>query len=246
MEDKYKELKSHTTGIYKEKGSKFIAYAYPVYSEQEVKEKLEEVRKLEYAARHHCYAYTLHPDKSAWRANDDGEPANTAGKPILGQIQSNDLSNVLIVVVRYFGGVKLGVGGLITAYRAAAADALGSITITPNAFFEMGQAQIVPENCSAVSFKGWATSTGSNEFKIAICKLTPVADNTSNRTAERVKEIVLTGLSSNNKLIAIDETTFAVASDADISAGDIIFPMIKETTGGSEIYMNLTIKTTTY
>ena len=123
---------------------------------------------------------------------------------------------------------------------------LGSITIAPNAFFEMGQAQIVPENCSAVSFKGWATSTGSNEFTIAICKLTPVADNTSNRTAERVKEIELTGLSSNNKLIAIDETTFAVASDADISAGDIIFPMIKETTGGSEIYINLTIKTTTY
>ena len=110
----------------------------------------------------------------------------------------------------------------------------------------MGQAQIVPENCSAVSFKGWATSTGSNAFTIAICKLTPVADNTSNRTAERVKEIVLTGLASNNKLIAIDETTFAVASDADISAGDIIFPMIKETVGGSEIYMNLTIKTTTY
>jgi hypothetical protein len=110
----------------------------------------------------------------------------------------------------------------------------------------MGQAQVIPENCSAVSFKGWATSTGSNVFKIAICKLTPVADNTSNRTAERVKEIELTGLASNNKLIAIDETTFAVASDADISAGDIIFPMIKETTGGSEIYINLTIKTTTY
>ena len=125
-------------------------------------------------------------------------------------------------------------------------DTLGSITITPNAFFEMGQAQVIPENCSAVSFKGWATSTGSNEFIVAICKLTPVADNTSNRTAERVKEIVLTGLSSNNKLIAIDETTFAVASDADISAGDIIFPMIKETSGGSEIYINLTIKTTTY
>lgn len=123
---------------------------------------------------------------------------------------------------------------------------LGSITIVPNAFFEMGQAQVIPENCSAVSFKGWATSTGSNAFTVAICKLTPVADNTSNRTALRVKEIALTGLASNNKLIAIDETTFAVASDADISAGDIIFPMIKETVGGSEIYINLTIKTTTY
>jgi uncharacterized YigZ family protein len=120
---------SLSEGLYKEKGSKFIAYAFPVFSEEEVKERLAEIKKKEYAARHHCYAYTLHPDKSAWRANDDGEPANTAGKPILGQIQSNDLTNVLIVVVRYFGGVKLGVGGLITAYRAAAADALESITI---------------------------------------------------------------------------------------------------------------------
>ena len=94
-----------------------------------MKEHLEEVRKKEYAARHHCYAYTLHPDKSAWRANDDGEPTNTAGKPILGQIQSKDLTNILIVVVRYFGGVKLGVGGLITAYRAAASDALENISI---------------------------------------------------------------------------------------------------------------------
>ena len=120
---------SLSEGLYKEKGSKFIAYAFPVFSEEEVKERLAEIKKKEYAARHHCYAYTLHRDKSAWRANDDGEPANTAGKPILGQIQSNDLTNVLIVVVRYFGGVKLGVGGLITAYRAAAADALESITI---------------------------------------------------------------------------------------------------------------------
>ena len=90
---------------------------------------MEEIHKKEYAARHHCYAYSLNQDKSAWRANDDGEPANTAGKPILGQIQSKDLTNILIVVVRYFGGVKLGVGGLITAYRAAAADALEDMTI---------------------------------------------------------------------------------------------------------------------
>ena len=124
LNDTYKEVKSHTTGIYKEKGSKFIAYSYPVYSEQEVKEKLEEVKKLEYAARHHCYAYILYADKSAQRANDDGEPSSTAGKPILGQILSNDLTNVLIVVVRYFGGVKLGVPGLIRSYKTAAAEAI--------------------------------------------------------------------------------------------------------------------------
>ena len=129
FEDTYHMPTNTSEGLYKEKGSKFIGYAFPVFSEEDVKERLEEVRKKEYAARHHCYAYTLHPDKSAWRANDDGEPANTAGKPILAQIQSKDLTNILIVVVRYFGGVKLGVGGLITAYRAAAADALENISI---------------------------------------------------------------------------------------------------------------------
>jgi len=124
FDDTYKEVKNHTTGIYKEKGSKFIAYSYPVYSEQEVKEKLEEIKKIEHAARHHCYAYVLHVDKSAWRVNDDGEPSSTAGKPILGQIQSNDLTNILIAVVRYFGGVKLGVPGLIRSYKTAAAIAI--------------------------------------------------------------------------------------------------------------------------
>ena len=129
FEDTYNMPINRSEGLYKEKGSKFIAYAFPIFSEEDVKKRLEEIRKKEYAARHHCYAYSLHPDKSAWRANDDGEPANTAGKPILGQIQSKDLTNILIIVVRYFGGVKLGVGGLITAYRAAAADALEGITI---------------------------------------------------------------------------------------------------------------------
>ena len=88
FDDSYNIPANASQGIYKAKGSKFIAYAFPVFSEDEIKKLLEKVRKKEYAARHHCYAYTLHPDKSLWRANDDGEPANTAGKPILGQIQS--------------------------------------------------------------------------------------------------------------------------------------------------------------
>jgi len=137
----YKEIKNPTTGLYKEKGSKFIAYSYPVYSEQEVKKKLEEVKKLEHSARHHCYAYVLHADKSAWRANDDGEPSSTAGKPILGQIQSNDLTNTLIVVVRYFGGVKLGVPGLIRSYKTAAATAISEakiLTKTIKEHYEVG------------------------------------------------------------------------------------------------------------
>ena len=129
FDDTYKEVKSHTTGIYKEKGSKFIAYSYPVYSEQEVKQKLEKVKKIEHAARHHCYAYVLHTDKSAWRINDDGEPSSTAGKPILRQIQSNNLTNILIIVVRYFGGVKLGIPGLIRSYKTAASDAITNAEI---------------------------------------------------------------------------------------------------------------------
>ena len=127
--DKYKEIKSATTGVYKEKGSKFIAYSFPIHSEENVKEKLEEVKKLEHSARHHCYAYILKPDKSAQRANDDGEPSSTAGKPILGQILSNDLTNILIVVVRYFGGVKLGVPGLIRSYKTAALDVISKSEI---------------------------------------------------------------------------------------------------------------------
>jgi len=124
LSDKYKEIKNPTIGLYKEKGSKFISYLFTVYSEKEVKKRLEEIKKIEHSARHHCYAYILNPDKSSQRANDDGEPSSTAGKPILGQIQSNDLTNILIIVARYFGGVKLGVSGLIRSYKTAAADAI--------------------------------------------------------------------------------------------------------------------------
>lgn len=108
----------------KEKGSKFFAFAYPVQSEDEIKEKLEELRAKYPDANHHCYAWVLNPDKSAQRANDDGEPNNTAGKPILRQIMSANLTNVLVVVVRYFGGTLLGVSGLISAYGGAGKMAL--------------------------------------------------------------------------------------------------------------------------
>lgn len=129
FDDSYLEVVDSSKGLFKDKGSKFIAYAYSVKSEEDVKQRLAEVKKQEYAARHHCYAYILNPDKSAQRDSDDGEPSNTAGKPILGQLLSRELTNTLVVVVRYFGGVKLGVSGLITAYRAAASEALEDITI---------------------------------------------------------------------------------------------------------------------
>ena len=129
FDDSYLEVVGSSKGLFKDKGSKFIAYAYSVKSEEDIKQRIAEVKKQEYAARHYCYAYILNPDKSAQRDSDDGEPANTAGKPILGQLLSRELTNTLVVVVRYFGGVKLGVSGLITAYRAAASEALEDITI---------------------------------------------------------------------------------------------------------------------
>ena len=124
FEDIYKEVQNPSSGTYKEKGSKFISYSYPVYTEKDIKDKIEEVKKIEHSARHYCYAFVLHPDKSFQRASDDGEPSSTAGRPILGQILSNDLTNILIIVVRYFGGVKLGTSGLIRSYKTAAANAI--------------------------------------------------------------------------------------------------------------------------
>jgi uncharacterized YigZ family protein len=124
--DTYLTLKHDSEGLYKEKGSKFLSFAFPVSNEDEVKEKLDLLRKKYFDARHHCYAYVLGKDKEIFRANDDGEPNHSAGDPILGQIRSTQLTNALIVVVRYFGGVKLGVGGLISAYKAAAAEAISN------------------------------------------------------------------------------------------------------------------------
>lgn len=123
--DFYKTISQPTEEVlYKEKNSKFFGYAFPIKKEEEVKELLDQIKKVHYNARHWCYAFQLGTDPVYYRANDDGEPSNTAGAPIYGQIQSFDVTDILIVVVRYFGGVKLGVGGLITAYRAAAQMAM--------------------------------------------------------------------------------------------------------------------------
>lgn len=129
MTDTYQTINGFTEGVYKEKGSKFIAYGYAVYSEEEVKAYLEEVRQLHFKARHHCYAYRIGLDGQRFRANDDGEPSGTAGRPILGQLDSFGLTHVLVVVVRYFGGTKLGTSGLKRAYKNATIDALEQATI---------------------------------------------------------------------------------------------------------------------
>ena len=132
MEDCYRTLTVSSEGSYREKGSKFLAFAYPVASEDEVQACQDELKKKFYDARHHCYAFLLKPQEGqeeTYRASDDGEPAHSAGDPILGQIRSHQLQDVLIVVVRYFGGTKLGVSGLIHAYKTAAADAIANTNI---------------------------------------------------------------------------------------------------------------------
>ena len=123
-DDTYKTITGVVDSCYTEKRSRFIAYAVPVRTVEEVKEQVDKFKKQYYDARHVCWAYMLGPDRSTFRANDDGEPSGTAGKPILGQINSLELTDILVVVIRYFGGIKLGTGGLIVAYRAAADEAL--------------------------------------------------------------------------------------------------------------------------
>ena len=129
MEDSFKAIASTFEGLYKEKGSKFFAFAFPVKDEKQVKEHIDSLKKIHFDARHHCYAYILGADKSKTRANDDGEPAHTAGTPILNQIRSSGLTNILVVVVRYFGGTKLGVPGLINAYKLAACEVISQVEV---------------------------------------------------------------------------------------------------------------------
>lgn len=124
LDDTYLTIKRPSEGLYKDRSSKFFYFAFPVRNEEEIKEHLAELRKTYYDARHHCYAYVLGKEATTFRAVDDGEPNHSAGDPILGQIRSNNLTNILIVVVRYFGGTKLGMSGLIQAYKTSAALAI--------------------------------------------------------------------------------------------------------------------------
>jgi len=129
MSDTYKSIAAHSEGLFKDNGSRFIAHAYPVETEQEVKSIVDSLKKEYHDARHCCYAYRLGLDGAQFRVNDDGEPSSSAGRPILGQIDSAGLSDVLVAVVRYFGGIKLGIPGLIRAYKTSTADALSAAQI---------------------------------------------------------------------------------------------------------------------
>jgi len=131
--DSYNTIEKESEGVFKDRGSKFIARAFPVETEEQIKEILTLLRKEYYDARHHCYAYRINPEDEQFRSNDDGEPSGTAGKPILNQLLSKELMNILVVVIRYFGGTKLGVSGLIHAYKTATLDAIENST-TVNRF----------------------------------------------------------------------------------------------------------------
>jgi uncharacterized YigZ family protein len=138
--DTYKTIIGDSSGIYKEKGSRFVSVAIPVADQEQIKTLIDKIRKEHHDAKHHCYAYMLGHERLIWRVNDDGEPSGTAGKPILGQINSHGLTNLIIVVSRYFGGTLLGVSGLINAYKAAAASALENATVTErtvNEYYEL-------------------------------------------------------------------------------------------------------------
>ena len=129
IRDSYKSIATESRGLFKDNGSRFIAHAYPVETEDEIKEIVAALKKEYYDARHHVYAYRLGYLGDKFRANDDGEPSGSSGRPVLGQIDSNELSDILVVVVRYFGGIKLGIPGLIRAYKTATADAIANAEI---------------------------------------------------------------------------------------------------------------------
>jgi len=128
--DIYKTIATTSQGIFKEKGSRFVSFAVPISSQEEIKPIIDKIRKEHHEARHHCYAYIIGHERIIWRVNDDGEPSGTAGRPILGQINSFGLTNIIIVVSRYFGGTLLGVSGLINAYRSSAESALRNAELT--------------------------------------------------------------------------------------------------------------------
>ena len=149
-ESTYKTIAKPSEGLFKDKGSKFLAYAYPVVSEDEVKFCLETLRKEHHAARHHCWAYKIGNTGEIFRCSDDGEPSNSAGKPILGQLDAFGVTNVAVVVVRYFGGILLGVGGLMQAYKEATKDALSHAEIVEKLIRSFFSVQFTYEQNNAV------------------------------------------------------------------------------------------------
>ena len=191
MTDSFLTIEKATEGLYKDKGSKFLAFAFPVETEDKIKEHIQQLKKEHYSARHHCYAWRLGADKKRFRANDDGEPSSTAGKPILGQIKRFELSDILIVVVRYFGGTLLGVGGLINAYRGAAADVLSNSKIIEKLVEVSFKVEFDYPHMNAVMkvFKDEELIQKENQFEIRCSITTSVRENNAERIIEKLRKI---------------------------------------------------------
>lgn len=194
FEDTYQTIEKRSEAFFKDKGSKFISIAIPVYSEQQAKDNLNDIKKKYHDATHHCYAYRLGYDKLAYRTNDDGEPSGTAGKPIYNQILSKDLTNILIVVVRYYGGTKLGVPGLINAYKTSAKDALENSNIITKIVKEVYELSFGYELMNEVMkfIKDEKLEQTSHEFKDD-CKII-ISFRKSNATQITVKLKQINGL----------------------------------------------------
>ena len=192
--DTYKEIKTNTKGLYKEKGSKFISYTFAVHNEKDIKSRIQEVKKNETGANHYCYAYILHPDQSIHRCNDDGEPNSTAGRPILKQIKAKELTNILVVVVRYFGGIKLGIPGLIRSYGTAAMDGIKKSEIITKMILEKYVVLFEHEQMNDVMriIKEHNLEIIQTDFQIS-CKLTFLVP-------KKQSELVLASFKNNHKL----------------------------------------------
>jgi len=187
FDDQYHTIEKTAEGLFRDKGSRFISFAVPVTTETEVKEQLDQLRKKYHDATHHCYAFVLGSEKSAWRINDDGEPSGTAGRPIYGAIQSADLTNILVVVVRYYGGVKLGVPGLINAYKTAAKEAIGMATVISKTVMETYRIDYPYDLMNDVMkiLKDEGTTVISTEFGMTCVIEFAVRRNNSNKVTDR-------------------------------------------------------------
>lgn len=191
MTDSFLTIENAVEGLFKDKGSKFIAYAIPVETEEEIKEHIQKFKKAHHSARHHCYAWRLGANKKRFRMNDDGEPSSTAGKPILGQIKRMELTNILVVVVRYFGGTLLGVSGLINAYKEAAADALGNATIIEKLVETTFKIKFDYQNMNPVMriFKEESLEQKENKFELRCDITSSIRKSEAERIFEKFRKI---------------------------------------------------------
>jgi len=196
FDDTYKTVEAPAEGIFRDRGSKFLGLTFPVKSTEEISEILQRLKKEHHGANHHCYAWRLGADHAAYRVNDDGEPSGTAGKPIFGQIQSAGITNVLIVVARYFGGTLLGVGGLINAYRSAAAESLKNVVIVEKHIMEIYRVEFPYDAMNGVMkiMKDHDLSQWNQDFQLD-CKLEfSVRKSEADVVAEALQKITGTSM----------------------------------------------------